>query len=68
MDSASFSGWIVADWRGRAATAGIGRDRIFAEPKLYEPIGTGEAIREQSSLRFGRPRGFVEKRLHAGTG
>ena len=26
----------------------IGRDRIFVEPKLYEPLGTAELIREQS--------------------
>src|ERR1043166_389443 len=35
---------------------GIGRDRIFAEPKVYEPLGTAEAIRVQSRQRFGRAR------------
>jgi energy-coupling factor transporter ATP-binding protein EcfA2 len=44
---------------------GIGRDRIFAEPKLYEPIGTGELIREQSKQRFSRSRHSIEKQLHA---
>jgi hypothetical protein len=38
---------------------GNGRDRIFAEPKLYEPLGTGTAIREQSRQRFGRPRATI---------
>jgi hypothetical protein len=33
---------------------GIARDRIFAEPKLYEPLGTAEKIRVQSRQRFGR--------------
>src|SRR5712691_8004909 len=33
---------------------GIGRDRIFAEPKRYEPLGTAGAIRVQSRQRFGR--------------
>jgi hypothetical protein len=33
---------------------GISRDRIFVEPKLYEPLGTAEAIRVQSRQRFGR--------------
>ena len=40
---------------------GISRDRIFAEPKQYEPLGTGEAIREQSRQRFGRPRASMER-------
>jgi hypothetical protein len=40
---------------------GIGRDRIFAEPKLYEPLGTAELIREQSRQRFGRSRGAIER-------
>ena len=40
---------------------GIGRDRIFAEPKLYEPLGTGGLIREQSRQRFGRSRQVIEK-------
>jgi hypothetical protein len=41
---------------------GIGRDRIFAEPKLYESLRTGEAIRVQSKQRFGRRRRLVERR------
>ncbi len=40
---------------------GLGRDRIFAEPKLYEPRGTGALIREQSRQRFGRSRGAIER-------
>jgi hypothetical protein len=47
---------------------GIGRDRIFAEPKLYESLGTAEPIREQSKQRFSRPRHYVENRLRAGRG
>src|ERR1700694_1589393 len=34
-------------WLRRSAA----RDRIIAEPKLYEPLGTGEAIRIQSRQR-----------------
>ncbi len=41
--------------------AWVGRDRIFAEPKLYEPLGTGALIREQSRQRFGRSRGVIER-------
>jgi len=40
---------------------GIGRDRIFAEPKLYESRGTAELIREQSRQRFGRSCGSIER-------
>jgi hypothetical protein len=40
---------------------GIGRDRIFAEPKLYLPIGASQAISERSKQRFGRPLHYVEK-------
>lgn len=40
----------------------VGRDRIFAEPKLYEPLGTAELIREQSRQRLGRPRSTIEGR------
>jgi len=46
-DQEPFTAWL---------RRGIGRDRIFAEPQLYEPIGTSEAVREQSRQRFGRPR------------
>jgi hypothetical protein len=42
---------------------GTGRDRIFAAPKLYEPLGSTEAIRIQSRQRFGRPRHSIEKQL-----
>jgi hypothetical protein len=40
---------------------GIGRDRILAEPKRYEPLETGEAIRVQSRQRFGRPRRAIAR-------
>jgi hypothetical protein len=40
---------------------GIGRDRIFAEPKCYEPLGNAEAIRVQSQQRFGRRKRLVER-------
>ncbi len=38
---------------------GIGRDRIFAEPKLYPSRGTADTIRAQSQQRFGRFREVV---------
>ncbi len=41
---------------------GIGRDRIFAESKLYEPLGTAALIREQSRQRFGRGRDVISHR------
>jgi len=41
---------------------GIGRDRIFAQPKLYESRGTAELIRMQSGQRFGRYTRDIEKR------
>jgi hypothetical protein len=52
-DQEPFTAWL---------RRGIGRDRISAEDKLYEPIGTGEAIREQSRQRFGMPRLVIEER------
>jgi len=52
-DQEPFTAWL---------RRGIGRDRIFAEPKLYEPLGTAELIREQSRQRFGRQRETIEKR------
>jgi hypothetical protein len=52
-DQEPFAAWL---------RRGIGRDRIFAEPQLYEPLGTGEAIREQSRQRFGRPRRTLQQR------
>jgi hypothetical protein len=42
---------------------GIGRDRIFAEPKVYASLATAEAIKFQSRRRFGRPRRSIEERL-----
>jgi DNA helicase HerA-like ATPase len=51
-DQEPFTAWL---------RRGIGRDRIFAEPMLYEPLGTAEAIREQSGQRFGRHRGTIER-------
>jgi hypothetical protein len=42
---------------------GNGRDRIFVAPKLYEPLGTAEAIKFQSRQRFGRPRHAIERQL-----
>jgi energy-coupling factor transporter ATP-binding protein EcfA2 len=53
-DQEPFTAWL---------RRGIGRDRIFAEDKLYEPLGTAELIREQSRQRFGRPRRLIEKRV-----
>jgi DNA helicase HerA-like ATPase len=44
---------------------GNGRDRIFVAPKLYEPLGTTEAIKFQSRHRFGRPRSAAEKQLRS---
>lgn len=40
---------------------GIGRDRIFAEPKLYQPLGSAELIREQSRQRFGGSHAAIER-------
>jgi hypothetical protein len=52
-DQEPFTAWLCR---------GIGRDRIFVEPKLYEPLGTTDAIRFQGAQRFGRPRHSIEKR------
>src|SRR5262249_12389885 len=41
---------------------GIGRDRIFAAPKLYKPQDTAGASRHQSRQRFGIPRHSIEER------
>jgi DNA helicase HerA-like ATPase len=46
---------------------GVGRDRITAEDKLFEPLGTGALIREQSRQRFGRARQVIEKRRQTAT-
>jgi hypothetical protein len=51
-DQEPFTAWL---------RRGSGRDRIFAEPQLYEPHGTAELIREQSRQRFGRSRGAIER-------
>ena len=51
-DQEPFTAWL---------RRGIGRDRIFAEPKLYDSLGTGAIIREQSRQRFGRSRGAIER-------
>jgi DNA helicase HerA-like ATPase len=51
-DQEPFTAWL---------RRGSGRDRIFAEPQLYEPHGTAELIREQSRQRFGRSRGDIER-------
>lgn len=53
-DQEPFTAWL---------RRGIGRDRIFAEPKLYPALGTADLIRRQSRQRFGRPRSVMEMRL-----
>jgi hypothetical protein len=53
-DQEPFTAWL---------RRGIGRDRIFAEPKLYEPRDTATFIREQSRQRFGRKRNAIEERF-----
>lgn len=47
-DQEPFTAWLR---RG-----GYGHFKIFAEPKLYENVGTREAVIAQSKQRFGRPR------------
>jgi hypothetical protein len=42
---------------------GGGRDRIFAEPRLYQSLGTADAIKQQSRDRFGRPSYDIDKPL-----
>lgn len=44
-DQEPFTAWL---------RRGIGRDRIKAEDKLYQSLGTAKLIREQSRQRFGR--------------
>ena len=51
-DQEPFTAWL---------RRGVGKDRIFVEPKLYEPLGTAALIREQSRKRFGRSRGAIER-------
>lgn len=52
-DLEPFSAWL---------RRGIGRHRIFAEPKLFETSGAGLAVREQSRQRFGRRRSDIDRR------
>jgi len=51
-DQEPFTAWL---------RRGIGRDRIFAEPQLYDLQGTAALIREQSRQRFARSRGDIER-------
>ena len=44
-DQEPFTAWL---------RRGNGKDRIFAEPKLFPALGTRDAIRMQSRQRFGR--------------
>jgi hypothetical protein len=53
----------LADQEPYTLRTGIGRDRIFAEPKLYPSLGTAAAIDIQSRQRFGRLRHSIEERL-----
>jgi len=55
-DQAPFTAWLRRSDGGRL--------RITAEPKLYPPLGSASAIREQSRQRFGRPRQIIEGRLY----
>jgi energy-coupling factor transporter ATP-binding protein EcfA2 len=57
-DQSPFTAWL------RRSDAG--RDRIEAAPRLYPPLGNGEAVRGQSRQRFGRPRHTIESRLYGG--
>lgn len=52
-DQEPFTAWL---------RRGIGQDRIFAEPKLYQSLGTREAVISQSRQRFGRPSYIIDKR------
>src|ERR1017187_860302 len=51
-DQEPFTAWLR---RGAG-----GHHRIKAEPKLYESLGTRDAIVQQSRQRFGRPRRDIE--------
>ena len=51
-DQEPFTAWL---------RRGTGRDRIFAEPQLYDSQGTAAVIREQSRQRFARARGDIER-------
>jgi hypothetical protein len=50
-DQEPFTAWL---------RRGIGRDRIFAAPQLYDSQGTAALIREQSRQRFGRSRAAID--------
>jgi hypothetical protein len=52
-DQEPFTAWL---------RRGIGRDRIFAEPKLYRSLGTRDAVQLQSRHRFGRPNRVIDER------
>ncbi len=52
-DQEPFTAWL---------RRGIGRDRIFVEPKLFPSLGTREAIVSQSRQRFGRPSRTIDAR------
>jgi hypothetical protein len=52
-DQEPFTAWL---------RRGVGKDRIFVEPKLYEPLGTAALIREQSRQRFGHARAMLLRR------
>ncbi len=52
-DQEPFTAWL---------RRGIGQDRIFVEPKLYQSFGTREAVISQSRQRFGRPSSIVDRR------
>ena len=52
-DQEPFTAWL---------RRGIGQDRILAEPKLYQSLGTREAVVSQSRQRFGRPSNIVDRR------
>jgi hypothetical protein len=51
-DQEPFTAWL---------RRGMGQDRIFIEPHLYDPIGTAALIREQSRQRFGRHRSAIDR-------
>jgi hypothetical protein len=50
-DQEPFTAWL---------RRGIGRDRIFIEPKLYDALGTAEAIKIQRRQGFGRLAGTFD--------
>jgi len=53
-DQEPFTAWL---------RRGIGRDRIFAEPKQFPPLDMRDAIRKQSRQRFGRPSHAITSQL-----